>query len=260
MFPGRERHHGRVPGLCSPRPYGQTCRCPVGATVVVAGLVKTVGDSGRDGTSPSPTVSVPCASAPELRAGNSHPSTPFGLVLRYTVKTADREVEVEHRIERLEQWSLVRYAFSVAIGLLVTLLLFLLMEKLIESDRSPYSEPLKGELLSFVRLLEEPDPVTHVDRRRAHAARPVAPHPGAQIHRRTVLLRVAQQPWRSTQRGAVRAASVTASAARPLPLNSSGSPSFRQRRNCAHGPVHTRETKAYSGHPIAQGANRWGAP
>ena len=70
---------------------------------------------------------------------------------------------MEHRIERLEQWSLVRYAFSVAIGLLVTLLLFLLMEKLIESDRSPYSEPLKGELLSFVRLLEEPDPVTRVD-------------------------------------------------------------------------------------------------
>ena len=37
------------------------------------------------------------------------------------------------------------------------------MEKLIESDRSPYSEPLKGELLSFARLLEEPDPVTRVD-------------------------------------------------------------------------------------------------
>lgn len=64
------------------------------------------------------------------------------------------------RVAGLEQRTFLRYALGVAIGLAVTILLFLLMEKLIESDRSPYSEPPKGELLSFVRLLEEPPPVT----------------------------------------------------------------------------------------------------
>ena len=64
------------------------------------------------------------------------------------------------RIAGLEQRTFLRYALGVAIGLAVTILLFLLMEKLIESDRTPYSEPPKGELLSFVRLLEEPPPVT----------------------------------------------------------------------------------------------------
>lgn len=64
------------------------------------------------------------------------------------------------RIVGLEQRTFLRYALGVGIGLAVTILLFLLMEKLIESDRSPYSEPPKGELLSFVRLLEEPPPIT----------------------------------------------------------------------------------------------------
>ena len=64
------------------------------------------------------------------------------------------------RIAGLEQRTFLRYALGVALGLGVTILLLLLMEKLIESDRSPYSEPPKGELLSFVRLLEEPPPVT----------------------------------------------------------------------------------------------------
>ena len=64
------------------------------------------------------------------------------------------------RITGLEQRTFLRYALGVALGLGVTILLLLLMEKLIESDRSPYSEPPKGELLSFVRLLEEPPPVT----------------------------------------------------------------------------------------------------
>lgn len=63
------------------------------------------------------------------------------------------------RIAGLEQRTFLRYALGVALGLGVTILLLLLMEKLIESDRSPYSEPPKGELLSFVRLLEEPPPV-----------------------------------------------------------------------------------------------------
>ena len=64
------------------------------------------------------------------------------------------------RIAGLEQRAFFRYALGVAIGLAVTILLFLLMEKLIESDRNPYTEPPKGELLSFVRLVEEPPPVT----------------------------------------------------------------------------------------------------
>lgn len=67
---------------------------------------------------------------------------------------------MRNRIAGLEQRTCLRYVLGVAIGLAVTILLFLLMEKLIESDRSPYSEPPKGELLSFVRLLEEPPPVT----------------------------------------------------------------------------------------------------
>ena len=67
---------------------------------------------------------------------------------------------MKDRIAGLEQRAFLRYAAGVAIGLAVTILLFLLMEKLIESDRSPYCEPPKGELLSFVRLLEEPPPIT----------------------------------------------------------------------------------------------------
>ena len=59
-------------------------------------------------------------------------------------------------IARLLGGGFQRYAWSVIVGLAVTLLLFLLMQRLIESDRSPHSEPPKGQLLSFVRLLEEP--------------------------------------------------------------------------------------------------------
>ena len=66
--------------------------------------------------------------------------------------------DMRDRIAGLEQRTFLRYALGVAIGLCVTILLFLLMDKLIESDRNPYSEPPKGKLLSFVRLLEEPPP------------------------------------------------------------------------------------------------------
>ena len=58
----------------------------------------------------------------------------------------------------------VRYAISVAIGLVATLLLFLLMQALIKSDMNPFTEPAKGELLEFVRLQEELAPPP--DRRR----------------------------------------------------------------------------------------------
>ena len=63
-------------------------------------------------------------------------------------------------IAGVEQGILPRYALSLVIGFGVTVLLFLLMEKLIESERTSYSEPPRGQLLSFVRLLEEPPPVT----------------------------------------------------------------------------------------------------
>ncbi len=50
------------------------------------------------------------------------------------------------QIARPEQRAFLRYALGVGIGPGVTLLLFLLMVKLIESDRSPYSEPPQGAL------------------------------------------------------------------------------------------------------------------
>ena len=60
------------------------------------------------------------------------------------------------RTAGLEYGTLLRYALSVATGLCATLALFLLMERLIESDRPAYSEHAVGALLSFVRLPEEP--------------------------------------------------------------------------------------------------------
>lgn len=50
---------------------------------------------------------------------------------------------------------MVRYAMSVAAGLASTLLLFLLMQALIKSDINPFSDSGKGEILEFVRLMEE---------------------------------------------------------------------------------------------------------
>ena len=52
-----------------------------------------------------------------------------------------------------------RYLVSVATGLCVTLLLFLLMQRLIEGEASSYAESPSGVLLSFVRLLDEPPPL-----------------------------------------------------------------------------------------------------
>ena len=56
---------------------------------------------------------------------------------------------------RFDYEHVLRYAIGVAIGLVATLLLFLLMQALIKSDESPFSALGQGEILQFVRLEEE---------------------------------------------------------------------------------------------------------
>ncbi|MCY3819863.1 MAG: energy transducer TonB [Gammaproteobacteria bacterium] len=55
---------------------------------------------------------------------------------------------------------ITRYVVGVAAGLVVTFLLFLLMQALIKSDRSPFSDPGRGQLLDFVRLQEDQELIT----------------------------------------------------------------------------------------------------
>ena len=62
---------------------------------------------------------------------------------------------------RFENAQALRYAISVAAGLMTTLLLFLLMQALIKSNMNPFTEPAKGHLLEFVRLQEELVPPPH---------------------------------------------------------------------------------------------------
>ena len=56
---------------------------------------------------------------------------------------------------RLENTHALRYAISVAAGLVTTLLLILLMQALIKSDMNPFSDTGKGHVIEFVRLQEE---------------------------------------------------------------------------------------------------------
>jgi len=51
----------------------------------------------------------------------------------------------------------MRYVIGVALGAVVTFFLFLLMQSLIHSDKSPFDEGVKGKLVDFVRLDEEQD-------------------------------------------------------------------------------------------------------
>ena len=51
----------------------------------------------------------------------------------------------------------LRYVIGVAVGLVATLLLFLLMQALIKSDTIPFSERDRGQILEFVQLEEEMD-------------------------------------------------------------------------------------------------------
>ena len=55
---------------------------------------------------------------------------------------------------------ITRYAIGVAAGVVVTFFLFLLMQALIKSDKSPFSDPGKGQLLDFVRLQEDQELIT----------------------------------------------------------------------------------------------------
>jgi len=50
---------------------------------------------------------------------------------------------------------IARYVFGVALGIVTTFLLFLLMQALIKSDKSPFDEGVSGKVLDFVRLQDD---------------------------------------------------------------------------------------------------------
>ncbi len=52
---------------------------------------------------------------------------------------------------------LMRYAVGLALGLVVTLGLFMLMQALIKSDRSAMDDSIKGRIVDFVRVDEDID-------------------------------------------------------------------------------------------------------
>ena len=52
---------------------------------------------------------------------------------------------------------IVRYILGVTLGAIATVLLFLLMQALIKSDRSPFDESVTGKLIDFVRLQDDVD-------------------------------------------------------------------------------------------------------
>jgi periplasmic protein TonB len=52
---------------------------------------------------------------------------------------------------------IVRYILGVTLGAIATFALFLLMQALIKSDRSPFEDAVDGRLVDFVRLQEEED-------------------------------------------------------------------------------------------------------
>ena len=49
----------------------------------------------------------------------------------------------------------IRYVVGVVAGAVVTFVLFLLMQALIKSDKSPFSDAASGKVLEFVRLQED---------------------------------------------------------------------------------------------------------
>jgi periplasmic protein TonB len=52
---------------------------------------------------------------------------------------------------------IVRYVIGVTLGAVATFTLFLLMQALIKSDKSPFDEGITGKIVDFVRLQEEQD-------------------------------------------------------------------------------------------------------
>ncbi|MYE85234.1 MAG: hypothetical protein F4X31_03185, partial [Gammaproteobacteria bacterium] len=69
---------------------------------------------------------------------------------------------------------LPRYLFATASGVAVTLGLFLLMQGLIESDRSPFTEGVTGRIVDFVRVEEDID-IPQKDRKPEPPPAPPAP-------------------------------------------------------------------------------------
>ena len=57
---------------------------------------------------------------------------------------------------------IVRYVIGVVAGTVVTFCLFLLMQALIKSDKSPFSDVASGKILEFVRVQQDQDLVTKV--------------------------------------------------------------------------------------------------
>ena len=53
-----------------------------------------------------------------------------------------------------------RYLIGVVAGAVVTFMLFLLMQALIKSDKSPFSDAAGGKILEFVRLQEDQELIT----------------------------------------------------------------------------------------------------
>ena len=48
-----------------------------------------------------------------------------------------------------------RYGFALALGMLATFALFLLMQALIKSDKSPFDEGVSGKIVDFIRVEED---------------------------------------------------------------------------------------------------------
>jgi protein TonB len=52
---------------------------------------------------------------------------------------------------------IARYVFGVALGIVTTFALFLLMQALIKSDKSPFDQGVVGKIVDFVRLEDDID-------------------------------------------------------------------------------------------------------
>jgi protein TonB len=50
---------------------------------------------------------------------------------------------------------IVRYVFGVVLGAVATFALFLMMQMLIKSDKSPFDDAVSGKIVDFVRLQED---------------------------------------------------------------------------------------------------------
>ena len=55
----------------------------------------------------------------------------------------------------MERSMLVRYGFGIGLGAVVTFVLFLLMQSLIKSDKSPFQDVIVGKIVDFVRVEED---------------------------------------------------------------------------------------------------------